>query len=548
MGWILFLIMLLVAQPLAAARNGRVPDPTSVTRSTGGVSVMGASTYAGTPGTWYLGATPPNVDYSKPVLLFVHGKGGSAQDWWSSTVYHGTNDMYAYAYQNGYRTAFVDLYPDKSMWDNGYLLNSLIDRIRSYFGVSKLAIVSHSKGGVDSNAASVHYGSAPKVSRVVTLGTPHWGTPLADMAYSSWTWWLAALMGQLNDATYVMQTGYMNYFRSITDGRDPSVPYYTISGYKCGPLFSALWYGCVAISGEDDGVVPVWSARKPGGIHLVEGYWDHDEIRMGSRTWSYFAPVIQTAGINTGDVAWAGPLLAAAGSQTTDARRGGTRGATAAAPGNLILRGGEAPIGHTFPVESGARGVTFTFYASSPGFTATLSGPGGAAYTVQASDRVSADHVFAGAWAGSVTVTAPAAGVWSLSTAAGSGRTGYLMIANLDTDLTATLETGADVATPGARLVITVGFASGSVTPAASRAEGAVSFSGEMPHARPVFMAAGGIHRATVDLPAANGIHSVTVTLTGTLADGSAFERTLVRSFAAVAPADRGTWKGRQVN
>ena len=334
--WLLMLLVVMaLVQPASLAKSPKAPP--APTPMTGDVSIMGSSAPPGSPGTWYVGATPPNVDYTKPVLLFVHGKGGSAQVWWGPTTYHGTNDMYQYAYNNGYRTAFVDMYHDRSMWENGQMLNQQIDKVRSYFGVSKVTIVAHSKGGVDSDAALAHYGASGKVSRVITLGTPHWGTPIADMAYSSWTWWIAALMGELNDATYTMQTGYMNYFRSVTDGRT-AVPFHTISGYKCGPVFSALWYGCMAIGGEDDGVVPVWSAKRPASTHMKTGYWDHDEIRMGSRTWSTFSSVIRTAQVDSA-VAMEGPRLAAAPGAMSDAGRG--QSSAAEAPGNVILRGGD---------------------------------------------------------------------------------------------------------------------------------------------------------------------------------------------------------------
>lgn len=406
--WMISLPVISAAAPAESKRIKTPPVPTRVDDGEGSVGAVGTGSAGGTPGTWYVGATPPNLDLTKPVLLFVHGKGGSAQSWWTETTYHGTNDMYAYAYHNGYRTAFVDLYPEGSMWDNGALLHQLIDRVRAYFGVDRVAIVAHSKGGVDSNAASVHYGAAPKISRVVTLGSPHWGTPLADMAFSTWTWWLAALLGETTDATYVMQTGYMEWFRSVTDYRDPAVPYYTLSGYKCGPFLSALWYGCVAIGGEDDGVVPVWSARKPGGTHLKTGYWDHDEIRMGSRTWSTFAPQIRTAALP--EVLAGGPTLAAVKGLPA---RGDDPGRQAL--GNVLLRGGEVTgtaAGRSFPVESGIRKATFMVYGSHPDLVATLTGPDGTVLTVSMEGQVPVGEIFGGAWAGAVELDLPASGAW----------------------------------------------------------------------------------------------------------------------------------------
>ncbi|HEY3367299.1 MAG TPA: hypothetical protein VGK74_19755 [Symbiobacteriaceae bacterium] len=521
--------------PLASGTTvGKAPAP--VKAGSGTISIM-----SGTPGNWYIGATPPNVNYSKPVLVFVHGKGGSADTWWTDTVYHGHNDMYDYAYYYGYRTAFVDLYGDKDMWMNGDLLNQQLNAITSYFGVSKVTIIAHSKGGVDANAASAWYGASPKITRTVTLSSPHWGSPLADMAYSTWTWWLAELLGERNDATYVLQTGYMSYFRSITDGRDPAVPYYTLSGNKCGPLFTALWVSCGFISGQDDGLVPVWSARKPGDYFVYDGYWDHDEIRMGSRSWSYFSPYILTASAGTPAIAAVGPLLAAAPGPVTDAGRG-TRPEV---PGNMILRGGatNGRAAPAFPVESGVRSGAFTFYSSSPAFSVTLTGPGGAIYTVKTDVQVPADDVFAGAWTGTVEVAAPAAGLWNLSASA-PGNAGYLMAASLDSDLSATLAMSQEIATPGGQQELTVGFGPGRA-PAVSQARAEVARSGQQPHGRPDFAPANGRHKASVAVPAGNAIHNVTATVTGTLADGTAFERTLVSSFAAVAPADRGSWKGR---
>ncbi|HWI64451.1 MAG TPA: hypothetical protein VNT75_21685, partial [Symbiobacteriaceae bacterium] len=436
------LLVLLAAQPLAqAAKPMAAPPDPAIGAAPGEFTVMGGTSGAqGMVGDIYYGAIPPNVDYTKPVLVFVHGYNSSAHTWWQETAYHGVNDMYTYAYNNGYRTAFVNLGPDRDMWYNGSLLNTKLDTIRSYYGVSKVTIVAHSKGGVDSNAASVHYGAASKISRIITLGSPHKGTPLSDMAYSSWTWWLAAIFGATNDATYVLQTGYMNYYRSITP--TDTIPYYTFSGYKCGPINSAMWYGCMAISGEDDGVVPVWSTRIPGGTHLKEGYWDHDEIKMGSRTWSYFAPYIRTAALSSPAVAAEGARLAAAPGQVLDAGHS----KKAEAPGNVILRGGEtagqAPP--AFPVESQVRSAAYTVISSSAGLTATLTGPDGQSYTVHTTSQIPEGELFAGAWTGTVQVDRPAAGQWNLSASA-PGNAGYLMVAALDSDLQATLSFAADV-------------------------------------------------------------------------------------------------------
>ena len=219
---------------------------------------------------------------------------------------------------------------------------------------------------------------------------------------------------------------------------------------------------------------------------------------------------------------------------------------SAEAPGNVILRGGEVrgtAMGDAFPVETGVRQAAFTFLASALDFSATLVGPDGSRHALVMTEQVPAEDVFGGAWMAAIQVDHPAAGSWQIETA--SAHAGWLMLASLESDLTAALDVGQDVAAPGAQRALAVSFGQGRA-PAASGAAAAVSLNGGQPYGRPTFAPAGQGHRAMLAIPPGlTGIHNVTVTVTGTLADGSAFERTLVSSFAAVPPGQRGIWKGR---
>ena len=516
------MLTLMLAWHPVYAGNAALPLPVRADGTVGAAGGSGGS-YGGNPGTWYVGATPPNADPTKPVLVFVHGKAGWAGQWWLETEYHGVNDMYAFAYNNGYRTAYVDLVPNATMWENGALLRRQLDQITAHFGVERVTVIAHSKGGVDANAASVFYGAGPKIQRVITLGTPHWGTPVADLAYSNWAAWIAELLGERTEGTYVMQTGYMRYFRSIADGQDPALPYHTVAGYRCGPAFTALWLGCIAIAGEDDGLVPVWSARKPGASHLAQGRWDHDEIRMGSRTWSTIAPVLQGAST-------AGSAAAVTGSGPEP-------------PGNLILRGGttagEAPP--AFPLESGVRSVTFTLLSSSQRLTGKLIGPDGEVDTVGMSRQVQASEPFGGAWMGTVKVTAPDPGLWRLQTSA-SEEAGYLLVAAVESDLRAAVQLGQKVATPGQKQRVAIGFGAGR-RPVASQASAALNLNGGKPFATSLLSATGQGHAADLLLPRTAGVYNATITVTGRLSDGTTFERTVVTSFAAVPPGQTGIWR-----
>jgi len=510
----LFLVcsLVLVSASVPAAQAARPPADAASAAGPPAPTRAGMTLAAG---DWYVGATPPNADPAKPVLVFVHGKGGSASVWWDSTVYHGTNDMYAYAYNNGYRTAFVSLHPEGTMWANGQLLSSLLSSITAYFGVDRVTIVAHSKGGVDANAASAHYGAASRISQVITLGTPHRGTPIADLAYSDWAGWLAELLGQRTDAAYVMQTGYMDYFRSLTDGLDPSVGYATVSGYKCGPVFTALWLGCIAISGEDDGVVPVWSAQKPGGTHLRTGYWDHDEIRMGSRVWSTIAP-----------------RLTASGAARESAVAAVRPDSDESAPGNLILRGGPVNSGAataSLPVEGGVKAVTFHVLSSTADLSAHLVDPDGGVHPVKLTSRIDEGEVLGGAWIGSAEVQSPAVGEWQLEITGPEG-SAYLMVATLEGGVQAVLDRGPGVSLPGEARAVSLSLSGPAV--AESRATARLVRDGAAASGHAAFRQDGRRHVAVVEAPAETGVHALSVTVTGRLQDGSAFERNLVTSFA----------------
>lgn len=257
-----------------------------------------------TPGTWFLGDTPPNYDPNKPPIVFVQGKSGAADDWYKDTVYHGANDMYETAYNAGYQAVFVQLYDaarqgSRSQWDNGRLLATMLGQIYNHFG-KKVNIVAHSKGGPDTQAALVHYGAHQFVGKVVTLGSPHHGSHLADLSYSWWAGWLASLLGQKDDGTYSLQTGEMAKFRSQTDSHVnvSKNKYYTVAGTSWGPAFSALATGGLYLSsyGSNDGLVNEWSTKLKYGTHLfTDSKLDHDSIRIGSRVFSRIEPQLRTS-------------------------------------------------------------------------------------------------------------------------------------------------------------------------------------------------------------------------------------------------------------
>ncbi|MBN6205386.1 hypothetical protein JYK21_02890, partial [Ralstonia pickettii] len=201
------------------------------------------------PGEWYRGATPDNLRPDAPVLLFVPGLNNIAQIFWED------NNMYQTAHDAGYQTAFLQLYDaggeSADMWNNGSLLASKISEISNYYNGKDITIIAYSKGGVDTQTALTYYGASQYVDNVITLSSPHHGSQLADLAYSSGAGWLADLIGAQGEGTAAMQTAYMANFRSETDAHANAYlnDYFTIGGTSWGAMFTANWFGGMYLSG-----------------------------------------------------------------------------------------------------------------------------------------------------------------------------------------------------------------------------------------------------------------------------------------------------------
>ncbi|MGB3465302.1 MAG: T9SS type A sorting domain-containing protein [Cyclobacteriaceae bacterium] len=267
--------------------------------------------------TIHYGRTPANSS-GKPVLIFVHGYASNAQ-----VFFTGNDNMYADVYRDGYRSVYVSLTPNENMWTNGAMLAIMISRIKAHYNNAPIVMIGWSKGGVDIDAALVHYGARNDVSEVFTLSSPHFGTGIAEIANNVLLSLVNVIFMQNNNATLSLQRGYMNYFRSITDGNsNNSVPYTTIGGWGNGPLnrldipqnlLHAL--GGPKSSGGNDGVVPYVSSKRPGGKELFSGlkrysgflgipYYngpdetnlDHFEVTRGGKVWPFIKNELTNAG------------------------------------------------------------------------------------------------------------------------------------------------------------------------------------------------------------------------------------------------------------
>ncbi|WP_046227902.1 esterase/lipase family protein [Paenibacillus dauci] len=408
---------------------------------------------AASPGAWAAGQTPANGSADKPVILFVHGLTSQAKVWYEN------NDMYEYAYNNGYQTAFINMYDisgtPEDMWKDGELLAAKIKEISQYFG-KKIVIVAHSKGGVDTESALVRYNAYPYVNRVITLSTPHHGSQLADLAYSSWAGWLADLVGSQSPGTNSLQTSNMTYFRSEM-AKDPDVnkvPFYTLSGNKwSGSGKSSYTFGgaYLALFGSNDGVVTTESALRPNSTLIQMGPWNHATVRTGSYTFDLFKSYIGNAGVRAAALSSAsvgssvyGDVYASPSSSLPTVDMSGSGLAASSQPslqstaagsaastnyGQYYVRGGEykGTATETLTVEDHVKSITLDWITNQPIDELRLISPQGKVRHVQIStDRD--EEIFKGAYHQVTELKNPEAGEWQVQ--AVSHQSGaYLMTA-----------------------------------------------------------------------------------------------------------------------
>lgn len=411
---------------------------------------------AGQAGNWYTGAVPPQSS-SKPVLLFVQGLHSTMDRWTLEDSY------YEAAYNAGYRTAFVQLKDADgdggSMWTNGALLASVIRKVAAYYNVPKLNVIAHSKGGIDTQTALVHYGASPYVNVVHQLSTPNLGSELADMAYGSWTSWLGSIIGQQDDAVYSLQTSYMAGFRSQTDAR-PEVQAtrtYMSGGMGDDGIFTSYWFAHAVLPGEDDGAVSLYSALGlPYGIQSFTKNISHSAMARASQTWSLVRPKLALPAASLAGGLQASGGGPAAGEALPEAASG-SRQAGADEPAGLILRGGalDGSASASFPLESGLTSLSLEVMTAQAGSTAILLSPSGQVHAAEAAppDSASAD-VFAGAVRRVFHINQPEPGEWKLQLG-GSGDA-YFALARLDSSSTMRIAAPKKLYRPGEPVSLSV--------------------------------------------------------------------------------------------
>lgn len=137
------------------------------------------------------GSSTTNLNGSYPIVL-SHGMFGWGDSDTNSLIglfkYWGGMDSYL-----GSKGAVVYAPGKSALQSNQFRAQELKDKINLFMaagGYSKVHIIGHSQGGLDSRYMVANLGMASKVSSITSLNTPHRGSPIADIVLGVIPSWL----------------------------------------------------------------------------------------------------------------------------------------------------------------------------------------------------------------------------------------------------------------------------------------------------------------------------------------------------------------------
>jgi triacylglycerol esterase/lipase EstA (alpha/beta hydrolase family) len=230
-------------------------------------------------------------------IVFVHGWTGFENIGPLTYFYNVREDLDLL----GYPIATAVLDPYNSVDIRGEQLAAFVDTTLTTQRARKVNLFGHSQGGIDSRYVASPAGGARPVGAVITLGTPHQGTPFTDIALGLIPGptetvlafllnFLGATQDQQSDVLASLDTLSETYMQGefnqiMVDA--PDVKYWSWMGETCvggigcddavDPLLLFSYQTIFAIAGGNDGLVPIESAKWGEYLGLIPA--DHiDEI------------------------------------------------------------------------------------------------------------------------------------------------------------------------------------------------------------------------------------------------------------------------------
>ncbi len=203
----------------------------------------------------------------------------------------------------GHPVIVTKVHPSSSVENRARQLKENVLRSLSAIGRAKqkVILIGHSMGGLDARYAVARLGLAEHVAAVVTVTTPHRGSPVAD--------WAMRNLGDRLGLTRLLEVLHLD-FGAIADlttrrcgvfnqevANVPGVPYYSVSAARPWhrmPPFALHAHAVIrAAEGDNDGLVSVRSST--WGTHL--GTWPADHWHTINRRYLPELPGAATGSI-----------------------------------------------------------------------------------------------------------------------------------------------------------------------------------------------------------------------------------------------------------
>lgn len=180
-------------------------------------ALLSALTLASTLVVVVVAAKPAEAQTTRNPILLVHGLTADSLSW---VVFKARLEA------DGFKVFTVDI-PNRGFGDiakNSQTVASKVAQIKQQTGAAKVDLIGHSEGGLEARYYIKFLGGASHVGRYVSLGTPQYGTLLANF---STVFNLASLVGCV--ACYQMATG-SSFLANLNAGDDTpgSVKYTTV--------------------------------------------------------------------------------------------------------------------------------------------------------------------------------------------------------------------------------------------------------------------------------------------------------------------------------
>ena len=215
---------------------------------------------------------PSQITAQDKVLLFIHGWTSSPIACWSTFI----TKLEPLVKEAGYTKYLTMGYnTSRPINENGKLLSLYL---QNKLNGAKVDIVAHSMGGLVARSALENFGKDDLVQNLITLGTPHKGSPVAIIKYGleAFSSVLLEENGKLNeygrfvlkmynDGSQGFQDLYTesDFIKGLANNEAPSTYYHTVAAiYSKGYLVGVGWLsrGVQDLLARADGVVTQESA------------------------------------------------------------------------------------------------------------------------------------------------------------------------------------------------------------------------------------------------------------------------------------------------